>query len=148
MGMDSRMRPGWRRAAASAIVAVSASALLLTGCSGNPPTTDGSWRLVSLVDARGAAPLGTKHVTLDVKGRQLSGDDSCNHFSGDLRSTNPWKVSDLVSTAMGCLDGAASPRKRFADAFAVIRSASVEHGRLVLVGPRSVELRFVRVGAR
>jgi len=83
------------------LLAVTALALVATGCS-SPP--DGSWTLVSFAnpEVEGSVPL-PRPVTLAIEGDVASGSSGCNTYSGKVEVAGGLlRFSSVAVTAMYC----------------------------------------------
>jgi heat shock protein HslJ len=85
---------------------------LLTDCAGNSPAAGSelwgtSWRLVEI---QGAAALEGVEATLEFpEAGRVSGNGSCNRFSGSVQVTgNSVMVRQLAATRMACIESAAN----------------------------------------
>ena len=105
--------------------------LLLAGCA-SPPSSDGSWELVSATDAAGSFDLPP--ITLTVDGESFTGGAPCNSYSGTF-------FSGFTTTERGCADLALE--QRYYAALGLVDDASVVEGMLALTRGDSAWLEFM-----
>lgn len=134
-----------RRGALAAIVL--ATATVLGGCAGAGgaaiDTLQGSWVLQSGADAQGAFIDSVSPVTLEVDGRDYSGDSPCNLYSGTLATDGggvDFGEGGIMSTERACLDAEQMDLEaRYYGALLAVERAESTGDELVLTGP-GVEL--------
>lgn len=143
--MAAHARP--RALAAIALVALAVAPL--AGCTADATVEplQGSWVLVSGSDAEGTFIESASPVTLEVDGRDFSGDSPCNLYSGTLSIVSGelrfgGEGGGIQTTERACLDADQMELEgRYYDALIGVSRAESTGDELVLTGS-GVELVF------
>lgn len=140
--MAAHARP--RALAAIALVALAVAPL--AGCTADATVEplQGSWVLVSGSDAEGTFIESASPVTLEVDGRDFSGDSPCNLYSGRLSISGGGlrfgEGGGIQTTERACVDAEQMALEgRYYDALIGVSRGESTADELVLTGP-GVEL--------
>lgn len=117
------------------------AAIVFASAPGTPPValTQPTWTLTKLVVDGQEQPLSATHpATLHVGARdgQVSGSGGCNAYGGSYSlHGDQLQVSDLRSTAIGCLDaGVAGQESRYFQALPRVQTFEITGSTLLLRG--------------
>jgi len=128
---------------ATTLAALVVAALALAGCASQGANDvaapvgdelDGSWLLTAATDASGTFDLDDLAITLDVDGRQASGNSGCNSYTGDFAGTaDGVAFGPFASTQMYCEpDSTMKLESRYLKALETVDTATIDDDTLTL----------------
>lgn len=130
---------------------ITAIALLAAGCAaaagGESPALDNtSW---TLSEINGEAPLEGSTITAEFAEGQVNGSGGCNSYSGTYElARNTLNFGPITTTEMYCMDpeGVTEQESTYHQILGQTQTASIENGKLTLVGADGATLVFNPAG--
>jgi heat shock protein HslJ len=132
---------GSRAKAGAAILAVAASAALLSGCATaadaapeHDERIDGSWMLTSAIDDKGTIPLTDAFISLRLGEGQSESQGPCNTYTVSIDGYgDDLVVSNLVATERACeIASLTEVEARYFADLAAVTSGTAAGGQLIL----------------